>query len=138
MKIEIKAAQVASKWVAFKANADLSDIPAEKLAVWVMDSVSCDTGTLIKVGSKIDVPATSAAYPLAYNIAFAQVHLHSVEGPLPSEGKPSREYLETTLPVAVLTAYVNRADTSRPLTEDEFASLRAPLETGSTPKTTPT
>lgn len=132
MKIEIISAQVGDKIVAFKEGADLSEISAGRLSTWTLESTLCDTGSLIKVGAKIDVPAGSAAYPLAYNLAFAQVHLQSVQGPVGSEGKPTREYLEKSLPTAILTAYINRADTSRPLTDSEFASLRDPLETGKT------
>ena len=95
----------------------------------MIDSRNCNTGTLIATGEKITVEQSSSAFPLSYNLAFAAVHAEKVSGPLSSD-KPDRAFLET-VPTAVLTAYVMRADPTRDLTTDEFDSLRKkPMPSG--------
>lgn len=122
MKTEIVSGQVGEKWVAFRQGADLSDFDTEKLKTWMIEHKSCNTGSLIQTGEKIGVKADSPAYGLAYNLAFAEVHIESVSGPL-SANKPDRAFLET-LPSSILAAFVACADTTAAITTAEFDSLK--------------
>ncbi len=124
MEVEIVSAQIGNRWVAFKKGADLSEFDETKLQTWVFEHKPCTTGTLIQAGSKIEVATTSPAFNLSYNLAFAEVHVLKVHGVLISE-KPDRTFLES-IPTAILTAFVIRADTSRTVTSEEFEELKKP------------
>lgn len=123
MKTEIVSAQVGEKWLAFKQGADLSDLNPAMLQTWSIEHGPCNTGTLIQTGEKIGVKGDSPAYGLAYNLAFAEVHIQSVAGPL-SQEKADRAFLET-LPSPILAAFVGRTDSSRGLTAEEYETLLA-------------
>ncbi len=136
METTINAAQLNNRWIAFKENADLSDLDDSKISAWQFTGKEASTGSLIRASDGVtDFGLTrdakgfpdAAAYAVAYDVSFAKEHLESVTGLGVSLTNPTRAEIET-LPPAILREYVYRTDTSRPVTTADLASLRKPKD----------